>query len=106
MAFKDIDVLVRYLGGDPELARETLEELGVTELPDGTFAFPFEPLKPAQSDTTPVQEDTDELCNLLGVRTQAIRVRTIGEGRDKKFSLIDVAMLVNLTFSPQRRIRG
>ena len=35
-----------------------------------------------------------EVCQLLGVK-QVVKVRTIGEGRDKKFSLIDVAMLVS-----------
>ena len=40
------------------------------------------------------QPDNEELFTLLGAK-QSIRVRTTGEGRDKKFSLIDVAMLVS-----------
>lgn len=49
---------------------------------------------PADSVSLPVQEG-ENLFTLLGVKDQRITVRTTGEGRDKKFSLIDVAMLVS-----------
>jgi hypothetical protein len=42
----------------------------------------------------PNSADADELCALLGVE-EAVTVRWVGEGREKKFSLVDVARLVS-----------
>jgi hypothetical protein len=97
LSTKVVDVFVRYIGGDPELAREVLEELGATELPDGTLAFPGiverHTVAVPPLDIPPVSAHTRELCTLLGVE-QVVKVRTTGEGRDRKFSLIDVARVV------------
>jgi hypothetical protein len=98
LSTKVVDVFVRYLGGDPELAREVLEELGATELPDGTLAFPGivqrHTVAVPPLDIPPVSAHTRELCTLLGVE-EVVKVRTTGEGREKQFSLVDVARLVS-----------
>jgi hypothetical protein len=97
LSAKVIDVFVRYLGGDPELAREVLEELGATELPDGTLAFPDERVRrppPVPKEAPSTTTVALELCSLLGV-DQVVKIRTVGEGRERKFSLVDVARLVS-----------
>jgi hypothetical protein len=70
---------------------------GLAELPDGTLAFPDErvrrppPVPKAAPSTATVAL---ELCSLLGV-DQVVKIRTVGEGREKKFSLVDVACLMS-----------
>jgi hypothetical protein len=71
---KAAKVLVRYLGGDPSLVPEIQANRDLADTHLGT--------------------DASELCALLGVE-EAVRVRTTGEGADKKFSLVDVARLVS-----------
>ena len=73
------------------MARETLQELGATELPDGSLAFPGILPRRLQSE---VPQEAQELCELLGVQ-QLVRVRTTGEGKEKLFSLVDIARLVS-----------
>ena len=65
---------------------------GATELPDGTLALQLN-----KSSSYCYGVRSEDLCKLLGVnKHRTIRVRTTGEeGRGKKFSLIDMAMIVS-----------
>ena len=102
LSAKVADVFVRYLGGDPALAHEILtqEDFRALLAEDQPLASRVLLASAAPASEALLQAsasrgtDASELCTLLGVQ-EAVRVRTMGEGADKKFSLVDVARLVS-----------
>jgi hypothetical protein len=53
-----------------------------------------EPGQRRAATSSPPRTDAAELCALLGVK-EAVGVRTVGEGADKLFSLVDAARLMS-----------